>query len=74
MDYSGGVQSMYDYLMAIIPGATLTITHTVDEWLNGYRDPFLTFYTNLTIWHGGLSGIKDTYGIAIPYCDKKGDP
>jgi hypothetical protein len=55
--------------MAIIPGAEVLTTHTADEWLNGFDEPFLNFYTNLTLWHGGLGGLTRVYGIAIPYSD-----
>jgi len=48
-----GSNQLYNYLLDIIPGFDLFATHTAEEWIVGYQDPFLTFFGNLSIYEAG---------------------
>jgi hypothetical protein len=42
-------------------------TATFDEWMEGFKHPFLAFFGSLDIYHGGLPSVAPFYAIKADY-------
>lgn len=71
---SNFINLLYSYLIKIIPGFGLFATYTVNEWLTGVPDVFLSFISNMTVYEGGDPSVNPVARIATLTDDKKGTP
>jgi hypothetical protein len=62
--------TIYNYFLDVIPGFEYFGTHTALDWIKGHQNPFLTFFTNLTIYEAGEPSGTSIYKIATQNHDK----